>query len=248
MTINSGFIDGAYGELITKDKIIANYSFLIPATVAGGNLLFSWGRNNNGQLGLGDNVNRSNPVQVGSLLTWNNVACGGSYTGDQNHTVATKTDGSLWSWGYNIYGQLASLDRANRSSPVQVGSLLTWNNVACGGYHTVATKTDGSLWSWGLNNQGQLGLGNITHRSSPVQVGSLLTWNKIAGGYHTVATKTDGSLWTWGYNIYGQLGLGDVTMRSSPVQVGSLLTWNKIAAGQYHTVAIITIPTTWYLI
>jgi alpha-tubulin suppressor-like RCC1 family protein len=173
-------------------------------------------------------------VQVGSLLTWNNVAAG------YLHTVATKTDGSLWSWGGNdIYGQLGLNDIVDRNSPVQVGSLLTWNNVAAGDRHTLATKTDGSLWAWGQNTSGELGLGNVAHRSSPVQVGSLLTWNKVACKYqHTLSVKTDGSLWSWGSNAsYGQLGLGDTTPRSSPVQVGSLMTWNKIASAYYFTVA-----------
>ena len=117
-------------------------------------------------------------------MTWNKVACG------YYHAVATKTDGSLWTWGFNDNGQLGLGDVTDRSSPVQVGSLLTWNNVAGGSAHTVATKTDGSLWTWGYNSYGNLGLGDTAHRSSPVQVGSLLTWKNIAGGYHTIATNT----------------------------------------------------------
>jgi hypothetical protein len=95
---------------------------------------------------------------------------------------------TLFSCGENFYGQLGLGDIVKRSSPVQVGSLMTWNKIA-GGYHTVATKTDGSLWTWGYNGSGQLGLGDIVKRSSPVQVGSLLTWNNVASGQtHTVAT------------------------------------------------------------
>ena len=140
MAVNSGFTDGAYGELITKDKMSATYPFLIPSSVAGGNPLFSWGYNFYGQLGLGDRTNRSSPVQVGSLLTWNKVAA------RSTHTVATKTDGSLWAWGQDGYGQLGLGDTAHRSSPVQVGSLLTWNNIAAGLYNTVATKIVKSIF------------------------------------------------------------------------------------------------------
>ena len=89
---------------------------------------------------------------------------------------------SLWSWGYNSYGQLGLEDSVNRSSPVQVGSLTDWGSISCGAHHTAAIKTDGALWSWGYNNNGQLGLGDRTNRSSPVQVGSLTTWSSVSCG------------------------------------------------------------------
>jgi alpha-tubulin suppressor-like RCC1 family protein len=68
----------------------------------------------------------------------------------------------------------------NYSSPIQLGALTTWLNVAAGYDGSLATKTDGTLWSWGKNTDGQLGLGNTTTYSSPVQVGALTTWNVLA--------------------------------------------------------------------
>jgi alpha-tubulin suppressor-like RCC1 family protein len=131
--------------------------------------------------------------------------------------------------GYNGLGQLGLGDTANRSSPVQVGALTTWYQIAVGNQHALATKTDGTLWSWGNGFNGQLGqnaAGPGTYRSSPVQVGLLTTWSKIAGGRaFSLAVKTDGTLWSWGYNIYGNLGFNDTANRSSPVQVGALTTW-----------------------
>ena len=95
---------------------------------------------------------------------------------------------TLWSWGYNNYGQLGNNTAIHYSSPIQVGSLTNWKQVACGQYHTVAVKTDGSLWSCGYNNKGQLGQNNITNYSSPVQVGTLTNWKQVACGYqHTIA-------------------------------------------------------------
>ena len=89
---------------------------------------------------------------------------------------------TLWTWGWNIYGELGLGDATDRSSPVQVGALTTWSSVANGSYHTTALKTDGTLWIWGYNSFGQLGLGDTTKRSSPVQVGTLTTWSSVAGG------------------------------------------------------------------
>jgi len=175
-----------------------------------------------------------------SALTCRQVAAG-SY-----HTVAVKTDGTLWAWGYNYDGQLGDGTTVNKSSPVQVGTDSHWQSVAAGGYHTVAVKTDGTLWAWGFNYYGQLGNGTTGNKSSPVQVGTDNHWQSVtAGEYHTVAVKTDGTLWAWGYNTYGQLGDGTTTNKSSPVQVGSDNHWQSVAAGYCHTVAVKTDGTLW---
>jgi alpha-tubulin suppressor-like RCC1 family protein len=202
--------------------------------------LWAWG-DNAGDLGLGDTLDRNSPVQVGSLTNWKQVSS--SYY----FTSAIKTDGTLWTWGENSYGQLGLGDTTSRSSPVQVGSLYDWKIVATGESHTIAIKTDGTLWTFGNQiNAGQLGLGDTTSRSSPVQVGSLTNWKNVSGGrFHTVAIKTDGTLWAWGLGINGQLGLNERFSRSSPVQVGSLTNWKQTTCGLFHTLAIKTDGTLW---
>ena len=149
--------------------------------------LSTWGSNTYGQVGLGDVVYRSSPVQVGSLTNWKSVS------GGVNHTAATKTDGTLWTCGYNAYGQLGLGNTISRSSPVQVGSLTNWQSVSCGYSYTAATKTDGTLWTWGSNGSGALGLGDSTSRSSPVQVGSLTNWKSVAGGGGQTAAIVQGT-------------------------------------------------------
>ena len=204
--------------------------------------LWAWGSNYYGKLGLGNTTSRSSPVQVGTTSTWSSV----EYNRGGTHTLATKTDGTLWAWGENLSGQLGLANTTARSSPVQVGALTTWSKVCCGLYNTAAIKTDGTLWTWGNNRGGQLGIGNIVYKSSPVQVGALTTWSKVSCGKAvTAAIKTDGTLWTWGDNNYGQLGLGNTTNRSSPVQVGTLTTWSKVHATGCHILAIKTDGTLW---
>ena len=95
--------------------------------------LYSWGRNNYGQLGLGNTTNYSSPKQVGALTTWSKISAG------NNFSIATKTDGTLWSWGYNNFGQLGLGNTTNYSSPKQVGALTTWSKIAGGSLHTIAT-------------------------------------------------------------------------------------------------------------
>jgi alpha-tubulin suppressor-like RCC1 family protein len=205
--------------------------------------MWSWGENGQGNLGLGDTANRSSPVQIGALTTWYQVAAGSM----SNHNVAIKTDGTMWSWGYNQAGRLGLNDYNNRSSPVQIGALTTWAQVAVGAASCAAVKTDGTLWTWGLGSLGRLGLGDVASRSSPVQVGLLTTWAQVSvGNQHTAAVKTDGTLWMIGGNGYqGQLGIGTAVLISSPVQVGALTNWLKVSAGTNSCAAIKTDNTLW---
>jgi alpha-tubulin suppressor-like RCC1 family protein len=223
--------------LLTNWSNVASNNYNVIATKTDGTL-WTWGYNNLGQLGLGTSgagTYKSSPNQVGALTNWSKVASG------YNHSIAIKTDGTLWSWGQGSNGKLGLGNTTNYSSPKQVGALTTWLNISAGYQHSIAIKTDGTLWSWGQGGSMQLGLGDATNRSSPVQVGALTTWSKIScGTFHALATKTDGTLWSWGSNDQGQLGLGNITNRSSPVQVGALTSWLNISAGNYHSLSILS--------
>jgi len=230
------------GSLTNWSDIDGGYSYTVAIKTDG--TLWSWGANGSGQLGLGDTTDRSSPLQVGSLTDWSNISSG------TKQLLAIKTDGTLWSWGANNHGQLGLGDTTYRSSPVQVGSLTDWSDISCGSYHVSAVKTDGTLWSWGRNDLAQLGLGDTTNRSSPVQVGTNTDWSGVSCSsndveYHSLATKTDGTLWAWGYNYHGALGLGVTIIRKTPVQVGSLADWSGVSCGSDHTLATKTDGTLW---
>jgi alpha-tubulin suppressor-like RCC1 family protein len=205
--------------------------------------LWGWGNNASGQLGFGNTTNYSSPKQVGSLTGWAKIS-----VGITTHTLAVKTDGTLWAWGGNLFGALGLNNTTDYSSPKQVGSLTNWSKVTAGYFLSFAIKTDGTLWAWGYNQgAGQLGLGNTTDYSSPKQVGSLTNWLYIACGYYNViARKTDGTLWSWGAGNSGGLGLGNTTNYSSPKQIGALTTWANLGAGvQYFSFATKTDGTFW---
>ena len=209
--------------------------------------LWSWGSNSYGQLGVNTSGvnNTSSPVRVGALNYWTQVAAGNS------HWLAIQSNGSLWSCGYNGYGQLGnntSSTSVGASTPVQVGALTTWTQVAGGNYSSYAIQNTGTLWSWGYNNFGQLGQSNTTNYSSPVQVGLLSNWTNISvnsTSASALALQSAGSLWAWGYNAYGQLGNSNTTSQSSPVQIGALTLWKQIAAGGYSGYAIQSNGTLW---
>jgi alpha-tubulin suppressor-like RCC1 family protein len=184
--------------------------------------LYGWGANEYGSVGDSTNTARSSPVQIGALTNWSKVSAGRSRNG-----VAIKTDGTMWSWGRNLYGAVGSLAiGASVNSPVQLGALTTWAEVVCGYYGSTAIKTDGTLWAWGRNANGQLGDNTTVDKSSPVQLGAQTDWAKVARQRFTVAVKTTGTLWAWGSNFGGALGLGDDVARSSPVQIGALTNWS----------------------
>lgn len=220
------------GALTNWLKIAANGYYTSIAIKTDGTL-WSWGRNNSGQIGNNTTTDQSSPVQIGALTNWLSIA-GGGYNG---HSFAIKTDGTLWAWGKNITGQLGLGNTTNYSSPKQVGLLTSWLKISSGNYSGIAIKTNGTLWSWGFSNYGQLGLGNTTTYSSPKQVGSLTNWlYATAGGYNAAgAIKTDGTLWMWGNNSLGTLGFGNTTSYSSPKQLGSLASWVNLEIGWVST-------------
>ena len=220
---------------------VAAGTFHTVATKSNGTL-WVWGNNDYYKLGLGYGQGNEeySPVQVGTDSNWEQVAAA------TFHTVATKSNGTLWAWGWNEDGQLGDGTWIDRDSPVQIGSASNWEQVAAGQAHTVAIKSDGTLWAWGENGYGQLGVVGTTDRPFPVQVGTDSNWEQLAAGaFHTVATKSNGTLWAWGRNDLGQLGDGTTTERHSPVQIGSASNWEQVAAGQAHTVAIKSDGTLW---
>ena len=224
--------------------------------------LWAWGNNGSGRLGNGtisysyyeDGVeicvdnDKKKPTRIGSDSDWASVSAGGS------HTVAIKTDGTLWAWGWNGLGQLGDGtggDKSgNKTTPVQIGTGYT--SVSAGSYHTVAIKTDGSLWAWGNNGSGQLGDSTWESKNIPVQIGQD-KWISVSTGYsYTVAIKTDSTLWAWGANKFGQLGDGtdgggfwgnNSGDKNTPVQIGT--GWASVSADHESTLAIKTNGTLW---
>ncbi len=179
--------------------------------------LWAWGYNHDGEIGDGTSQNnRLAPVQVGIGYSWVAVAAGGF------HSIAKKTDGTLWTWGWNGWGQLGDGTYNTRLSPVQIGVATNWSTVAAGFNHTLALKSDGTLWSWGTNDNGQIGDNTTQTRLTPTQIGNDTSWlTVIAGNAYSIATKTDSTVWAWGLNGSGQFGDGTTTSRLFPVKVAS---------------------------
>lgn len=211
--------------------------------------LWSWGSNLYGQLGDNcdaGNLPRSSPVQIPGT-GWKTIV-GGYF-----NSYATTVTGSLYGWGYNLYGQVGDNTVIPRSSPVQIpGS--TWCELASGFYHALSIKSDGTMWAWGNNYYGQLGIGTACFsfgggtqgtapdRSSPVQV--LGAWFKPGAGQDTsYGTDCNGNFFAWGLNSVGQMA-GAVSSGANQgcrcIVVASSSCWKNVVAGGANHVTVLS--------
>jgi alpha-tubulin suppressor-like RCC1 family protein len=205
--------------------------------------LWSWGKNDSGELGDGTTTNSCSPVrEFCSATDWRQVSS------TTNFAAAIKTDGSLWAWGRNFAGRLGDGTETDRCSPVrEISSSTDWCQVRAITTFVVAIKTDGSLWTWGSAVVGLLGDGTQVNRCSPVrEICSATNWCQVNTGYGAAAIKTDGSLWSWGLNSCGQLGDGTVDSKCSPVrEICSATDWCQVSGGIRISRAIKTSGELW---
>ena len=216
--------------------------------------VYTWGRNNVGQLGDNTTTNRSDPIKV-----LKGAYSGTTYLGDDSdnkitavaigyrHSMALATDGTVYAWGANGYGQLGDNTTTNRSTPIKVlegaysGTTYLGDDsdnkiiaVSTGVFHSLALANDGTVFAWGANEYGNLGDNSTTNSSVPVKVedgaysgttylgdnsDNKITAVSAGGNYPSIALAEDGTVFAWGYNAPGNLGDGTTTSRSTPVKV-----------------------------
>lgn len=204
----------SFVQVLTDVKLVATSWFDTYALKVDGTL-WSAGRGSAGQLGNGLGSDSYYFVRPQSGVTQllsevSAVSVGG------NHTLALKTDGTLWATGYNAHGELGA---GSADTWYWFGQVLSGvSAMAAGSDHSLALKTDGTLWASGSNRSGQLGTGDTVDRAGFVQVMNGVS-SVAAGDGYTLVVKTDGTLWATGSNRYGQLGTGDTTDRHAFVQV-----------------------------
>jgi alpha-tubulin suppressor-like RCC1 family protein len=202
--------------------------------------LWAWGWNNWGQLGDSTITLKSYiPVKIGPDNNWVKVSAG------YFHSLALKSDGTLWAWGGNDEGQLGDGTTTGKPYPVQIGSDNNWVSISAGYINSFGMKADGTLWGWGDNHWGQLGDDTKIDRPAPVQIGSDNNWVAIAANNdHEMCIKSDGTLWAWGENVFGQLGDGTIKPKISPIQIGSDK-WVTVAESYYHSHCLRADGTLW---
>jgi len=216
--------------------------------------LFAWGDNSRGQLGTGTTAPSTIPV----LTTRDASGWVGGEPGGQ-HTLARRTDGTLWAWGDNSSGQTGNDPMISSFLfPVQVGTASIWSILSGGLMHTAAIQADGTLWTWGSNGFGQLGDGTNDERSAPQQITATLPvspanqWFVVSvGDAHTLALQADGTLWAWGANNAGQLGDNTTEAQTVPKRIvtgnpGNFdNNWKAVSAGGLYSVGLQADGTMW---
>ena len=119
--------------------------------------VWDWGYNWFGKLGDGTLQDRHTPIQVhgpGDAGYLNSIT---AIMGGESHNFALRSDGTVWSWGWNSFGQLGDGTYVDRHTPVQVSGLTSVTALGGRGYHSLALKSDGTVWTWGYNAAGELG-------------------------------------------------------------------------------------------
>lgn len=178
------------------------------------NMVVGWGNNAGGVLGDGTTINRTGAVTVGfdPGLAWSQVDSEG------NHTVALRSDGTVWTWGSNGSGQLGNGTLTSASSPVQArfadGTPLTLvTAISAGARHGMALRANGTAVAWGSNANGQLGDGTVVDTTGAVTVtyqptgGTLTAIASVEGAsMHSLAVQANGRALAWGHNLEGRLG------------------------------------------
>ena len=182
------------------------------------------------------------PVQVKGLSGIVAVAAG------ENHSLALKSDGTVWAWGDNFRGQLGNGTNIASDIPVQVRMIDGVIAISAGLGHSLALMSNGTVWAWGSNDFGELGNGTKANSIIPVHVTGLHDVITIAGGgNYSLALKSDGTVWTWGTNLYAELGNGTLwnCISITPGQVTSLSGVVAIAAGVTHRMVLKSDGTVW---
>ncbi|OQS06234.1 hypothetical protein THRCLA_01720 [Thraustotheca clavata] len=227
--------------------VSCSYYHTILSCTGSGNTeeVYAFGRNDYGQLGLNDTLDRRIPTSVDGLnnLHIASLACG------QYHSIVATSVGGLIAFGKNDYGQLGieSMEHQLVPTPVKSGlERFVCTEVRCGYYHTIVSCAGGHIYGFGRNDYGQLGIGdsNSQQRISTPQLIFDLEEKEIVriscGCYHTIAVADNGMLYVFGRNNHGQLGTGDTVERLTPTPVDIFVGKRvaMVAAGFYHTVVL----------
>ncbi|WP_051318216.1 Ig-like domain-containing protein [Cohnella thermotolerans] len=252
---------GSGGNGFLNNVIAISSGGLFNLALKSDGTVWSWGNNSVGQLGVGKSRTSLSlskfPVQVVNSDNTGGLTNVVAISAGSDHALALKADGTVWSWGENVNGQLGTGSAMDSNKPIQVkgvggtGALTNVIGIAAGNGFSLALASDGTVWSWGLNDDGQLGNGTLTKRSTPVQVLDVSGTGGLSGviaisasRYFSVALKSDGTVVSWGYNQFGQLGNNSTVTSKRPVQVlgsggtGALNGVTEICAGTFHVIAL----------
>ena len=210
---------GTTTNVTTPTQINTDTNFKIDKIITTGNTnivqdtegrIWSWGQNSYGQCGTGTTTNVTTPTQINTDTNFKIDKI--ITTGNTN--IVQDTEGRIWSWGQNSYGQCGTGTTTNVTTPTQIntGTNFRIDKIIIAGDTNIIQDTEGKIWSWGRNNYGQCGTGTTTNVLTPTQINSETNFRIneiITTGYTNTVQDTEGKIWSWGWNAYGQCGTGN---------------------------------------
>jgi alpha-tubulin suppressor-like RCC1 family protein len=215
---------GGGTPLTGVQAVAANYEFSMALKTDG--TVWTWGANADGQLGNNTITGSNLPVQVQTVsatpLT-DVVEIAAGYW----HALARRSDGTVWSWGYNADGELGSgSTSSSRRQAGPVTALAQVKTITAANRQSLAVRQDGTVWGWGSNGGNELGLGVGGNHPTPKQLPGIADIHSVASGWNfAVALGMDGSVWSWGTNTRGQLGDGTTQPRATAQKISEAGTW-----------------------
>jgi alpha-tubulin suppressor-like RCC1 family protein len=188
----------------------------------------AFGRNDGGALGDGSRVDRALPVAVQDLPERAIAVATGA-----NHSLALLDDGSVWSWGRNLNGQLGDGSQKDRLQAAPIPKLSEIVSIAAFEDSSFAIDRSGNAWAWGSNREGHLGDGTLDDRLAPIPPQGLPPILQLHAG---IALDLDGRVWTWGSNLKGELGDGSTAPRLLPAAIPGVDDIIGISRGAFHKI------------
>ena len=172
-----------------------------------------------------------------------------SVTAGDATTYGIRSDGSLWSWGWNEKGQSGNGVSERTATPTLADGNRVWKKTVGGKAYGFFLAEDGSLWAAGTATNGVQGTNDGVDHKVLTRIGTDNDWVDMAcsrfWGYSAFAIKTNGTLWSWGENSAGQLGIGNTQAQTLPVQVGTDTDWKQVATGVSSVLALKTDGSLW---
>jgi hypothetical protein len=216
--------------------VAAGYNFSLALKSDG--TVWGWGLNYTYGV-LGDGTFKVYPL--GTIVQAKGLTDVVAIDAGMRHSLALKSDGSVWAWGLDRETQLGDGSTDNLNIPTKMIGLDNIVAIAGGLNHTLVLKSNGTVWACGRNLEGELGRGTFDLTFSFVnQVSNLNDVVAVAAGStHNLALKADGTVWSWGANSNGQLGNGSEENSSIPVQVNGITKVVAIAAGGRQSLALV---------
>ena len=202
------------------------------STLSDDGVVYSFGKNSSGQLGLGyKNAKVSIPRTNPNLPKIKQFSCG------SNFTICVDYEGFAWSFGHNHSGQLGSGSTFICKIPHKILNIPPVHSVACGHKHSVIITNDSNLWSCGNNQYGQLGLGNQNDQHYFQETSFFNILRVSLGVWHSLFQNYNGEIISCGYNNDGEVGLGQfkhpqITPTLIPNLPPNIV---QFICGSYHT-------------